>query len=50
MIPRSGKRNLFLLAIILKVAASFKFYIADLYSAANDPETANDPGPQMIPK
>ena len=21
-----------------------------LYSAANDPETANDPGPQMIPK
>ena len=22
----------------------------DLYSAANDPETANDPRPQMIPK
>jgi len=31
MIPRSGKGNLFLVAIILKVAASFKFYITDQY-------------------
>ena len=24
--------------------------LSELYSAANDPETANDPRPQMIPK
>ena len=28
----------------------YQFIVAVLYSAANDPETANDPRPEMIPK
>ena len=28
----------------------WKWNLEDLYGSANDPRTANDPGPQMIPK
>ena len=39
-----------IVVLILGKTTIFESTLKTLYEAANDPRTANDPGPQMIPK